>query len=183
MCSNHFCNKKVCIDCICNQKVCVNHFWDKKVSKITIRCPSQNNMFLFLQFYSDYPETFQAIQKLSGPSGNILDHPENIQTILKLSSYPETFWTIWKISGVSWNFPGHRKLPGPSGKYPDYPETFQTIRRLPSAVSRVMLKNFLDAQKLFRMAMPRCHDGFCASAAEMAGHMALDICFVWQIPI
>ena len=134
MCSNHFCNKKVCIDCICNQKVCINHFRDKKVSKFAIRCPSQNNMFLFPQFYSDYPETFQAIQKLSRLYRNFLDHLENIQTI--------------------------RKLSGPSGNFPDGLETSQCN-------FKGYAQKLSGRAKTFRMAMPRCHDGFCASAKEV----------------
>ena len=115
-------------------------------------------------------------------SENFPDHPENIQSG-SFSGYPETFRTIRKILGLSGDFPDHlenirtiRRLSGPSGKYPDYPENIQTIRKLSGP-----LRNFPDgletsqcnfkgyAQKLsgraktFRMAMPRCHDGFWAS--------------------
>ena len=115
--------------------------------------------------------------------GNFPYHPENIGTIRKLSrlsenfpGYPETFRTIRKISGLSVN------LSRLSGNFPDHSENIQTIRKLsrPSwqfgnfpdglETSQCNFKGY--AQKLsgraktFRMAMPRCHDGFWASGGE-----------------
>ena len=92
--------------------------------------------------FSRYPETFQAIRKLSRLSGNFPDHPENIQPVQELSrlsrnfpGYPEIFRIIRKISSLSRNFPG-------------YLDIFQRVRKLPSAILRVMRKNFPKAQKL-----------------------------------
>ena len=150
-------------------------FRDKKVSKIAIRCPSQNNMFLFLQFYSDYPETFQAIQKLSGPSGKYPDYTETFQPIQKLSRLsrnfprcPEIFRIIRKISSLSGNFLG-------------YPETFWTIQLIstlsrnfpkgpesPHCNFRVYSQNLSERAKTFRMAMPPCYPGFWASGYHNA---------------
>ena len=63
--------------------------------------------------------------------------------------HPETILTIRKLSRLSGNFVDHleniqtiRKLSGPSGNFP-------------SAISRVMRKNFRDAQKLSGW---QCHD-------------------------
>ena len=67
--------------------------------------------------YPDYPETFQAIRKLSGPSGKYPAYPENIQSIRKLSWLSENFpdhseniQAIWKLSRLSGNFPDHPYL-------------------------------------------------------------------------
>merc|ERR1712107_686246 len=59
-------------------------------------------------------------------------------------AYPETFQAIWKLSG-------------PSGKYPDYLDIFQTVRKLPSAISWVTRKNFLDGNA----TMPPMFLGLC----------------------
>ena len=106
---------------------------------------------LVYQNFLDQSENIQTIQKLSRLSWNFPDHPENIRPIRKLSrlsgnflDHPEDIQTIRKLSGTSANFP-------------DGLET-----------SQCNFKGY--AQKLsgraitFRMAMPRCHDGFCASA-------------------
>ena len=92
--------------------------------------------------------------------GNFPDNPENIGTIQKLSrlsenfpGYPETFRTIQKISRLSGYFP----------------ETFRTIGNFPDNLesSQCNFKGYTQKlsgrAKTFRMAMPRCHDGFCAS--------------------
>ena len=126
--------------------------------------------------YQYYSETFQAIQKLNRPSGKYPDYTETFQAIQKLSRlsrnfsrYPEIFQIIRKISSLSGNFPG-------------YPEIFRIIRKI-SSLSGNYLKgpetsqcNFKGyAQKLsgraktFRVAMPPCHPGFCASAWANAG--------------
>ena len=98
-----------------------------------------------------YLETIQAIRKLSTLSRNF-------------PRCPEIFRIIRKISSLSGNFPG-------------YPEIFRIIRKI-SSLSGNYLKgpetsqcNFKGyAQKLsgraktFRVAMPPCHPGFCASA-------------------
>merc|ERR1712218_146753 len=86
---------------------------------------------------------FSGLSKLSGPSGKYSDYPETFQTIRKLSrlsgklsgpsrkypDYPETFQAILKLFGPSGkyleSFQAIRKLFGPSGKYPDYLETSQ----------------------------------------------------------
>ena len=101
--------------------------------------------------FSDHPENIQPIQKLSRLSGNFPDHPENIQKLSKKSGkypdYLETFQTICKCSRLSGNFPDHLET------------------------SQCNFKGY--AQKLsgraksLRMAMPRCHDGFCASDLAM----------------
>ena len=80
---------------------------------------------------SDHPENIQTIRKLSRQSGNFLD-------------YPETFQTIWKISRLSGNFP----------KGPETPH--YNIRGYGQKLSR--------RTKTFRMAMPPCHPGFWDSA-------------------
>ena len=111
--------------------------------------------------FSGYPETFRTIRKISklsknfpGYSGNFLDHPENIQTIRKLSrlfgnflDHPEDIQTI-------------RTLSGPSGNFPDGLETSQCN-------FKGYAQKLSGRAKTFRMAMPRCHDGFCASAKAM----------------
>ena len=104
--------------------------------------------------------TFQIIRKLSRPSRNFQGNPETFQAI--------------------------RKLSGLSRKYLDYPETFQTIRKLswtsgnfPDGLetSQCNFKGY--AQKLsgraktFQMAMPRCHDGFCASELHLIKQSSL----------
>ena len=114
----------------------------------------------------------------------------------------EFFWiiktlrTIRKISRLSEIFQDYletfqviQKLSGPSGKYLDYPETFQTIRKLswtsgnfPDGLetSQCNFKGY--AQKLsgraktFWMAMPPCHDGFCASAQVFDKITIIHIC-------
>ena len=101
-------------------------------------------------------EIFRIIRKISSLSGNF-------------SGYPETFRTIRKISGLSGNFPG-------------YPEIFCIIRKI-SSLSGNYLKGLETSQcnfkgyaqklsgraKTFRMAMPRCHDGFWASGGRDEG--------------
>ena len=136
----------------------------------------------------------QAISKFSRLSGNCLDHLENIQAIQKLSgpsrNYPdylETLQAIRKLSRLSEKYPDYleniqpiRKLSRLSGNFPGYPEIFRIIRKI-SSLSGNYLKdpetsqcNFKGyAQKLsgraktFRVAMPPCHPGFCASALLM----------------
>ena len=129
--------------------MCINCFCDKKVSK---------SFFRLSRNFSDHQD-----RKVSTLSKNFPGCPKTIQ----------------KISRLSGNFTGYQQLSGPSGKYPDYPKTFQAIRKLsgPSGnfpdgleTSQCNFKGY--AQKLsgraktFRMAMPRCHDGFWASGAH-----------------
>ena len=102
-------------------------FLDKKLRKSFSRQKSVRKLFAILRqsgIFPDCLEIFQAIQKLSKPSGK---YPEAFQVIRKLS-------TLRKISRLYGNFPGYpeifqaiHKLSGPSRKNPDYPETFQTI--------------------------------------------------------
>ena len=86
--------------------------------------------------FPGYSEIFKIIPKLPRPSG--------------------AFQTIWKLSRLSRNFP-------------DRSETFQTIRKLsrPSVTSQCNFKGYMQKlsgrAKTFRMAMPRCPYGFCAS--------------------
>ena len=86
--------------------------------------------------FTGYPEIFQEIQKLSGPSR-------------KYPDYPESFQDIQKFSRVSETFPDHpvniktiQKLSRPSGNFPDCPES-----------SKCNFKG--NAQKLSRW---QCHD-------------------------
>ena len=111
-----------------------------------INCFCLHDMFIMGHMVG----TFGTVWKLSRPSGNFPDHPENIQIILKLSwlsrnfqDHPEIFQTNRKFSRLS--FPDHL----------DNPEIFQTVWKLPSAISRVMRKNFPDGQKLSGW---QCHD-------------------------
>ena len=95
-----------------------------------------------------YPETFQAVQKISRLSGNFPGYPETFQAIQKLSrlsrnfpGYPETCQAIQKLYGSSisrvlGNFPDHpeniqiiQKLSRLSGNFPDNSENIQTIRK------------------------------------------------------
>ena len=105
--------------------------------------------------YPDYPETFEAIRKLSRLSGNF----PGIRKLSRLSgNFPdhlENIQPIRKLFRLSRNFPDHpeniqpiRKISRQSGKNPDYLEIFQRVRKLLSAILRVTRKNFPDAQKL-----------------------------------
>ena len=99
--------------------------------------------------------SFHTVWKISGLSrwsGKVPDSLENFRIVWKISGWsqkfpdgPESFRTIRKFSRLSGTFPDHL----------DNPEIFQTVWKLPSAKG-------LRA-KTFRMAMPRCHDGFWAS--------------------
>ena len=70
----------------------------------------------------------------------------------KKGKYPdnlESFQAIWKFSRYTENFPDHlenikTKISRPSGDIPNNLETFRTVPKLPSAISRVMRKNFPD---------------------------------------
>ena len=102
--------------------------------------------------FQGYLEIFQAIRKLSRPSGK---YPEISQAIKKLSrsyrkypDYPESFQIIQKVSRLSENFPDHpeniqtiHKLSRSSGNFPDNRETFHMVRKLLRA-QRVTCKNF-----------------------------------------
>ena len=77
-------------------------------------------------YFPAHLKTFQAIRKLSRPSGNCPGHLGTFQivflgTLLNLSwnfpVYLETFQTIWKLSRSSSNIPGHL-------------ETFQAVWKL-----------------------------------------------------
>ena len=153
--------------------------------------------------FLDHPENMQPIRKRFRLSRNFSDHQENIQPIRKISSlsgkhpaYPENIQPIRKLSSLSGNFSGYpetfqaiQKLSRSSGKYPAYPENFQTIRKK-SRLSGNFSKgpetsqcNFKGyAQKLsgraktFRMAMPRCHDGFWASDSWSLTHLRPRVC-------
>ena len=87
----------------------------------------------------DYPETQQTIQALFRLSGNFTDHPETFQFI------PNFFQVICKFSRLF-------------GNLPDYPETSQCN-------FKGYAQKLSGRAKTFRMAMPRCHDGFWASAS------------------
>ena len=129
--------------------------------------------------FPDYLENFQTFRKLSRLSGNFADSPKIFPAIRKLSGlsrkypdYPESFQAIRKFSRLSGNFPGYpetfqviQKLSRLSGNFPDHPETFQAIWKIPSAISSIKgnAQKLSGRAKTFRMAMPRCHDGFCAS--------------------
>ena len=164
-----FLRKKVCKSFFAATNKVRKSFSRKKSTKIAIWKISRLS-----RTFPSNQEILQAIQKLSRLFGNFSDHSDTFQTIGKLSrpsrnfpGYPETFQVIRKSSRLSRNFPDR----------PDYPENFQIIRKL----SRLSFFDFYDhpetsqcnfkgyTQKLsgraknFRMAMPRCHDGFCAS--------------------
>ena len=79
-------------------------------------------------------------QNLSRLSGNFPDYLETSQTILTLSRL--------------------------SGNLPDYPETFQTIRKLSRpSTSQCDFEDYTQKPsgraRMFRMAIPRYHNGFC----------------------
>ena len=85
------------------------------------------------------------------------DNLENIQLIRELSrlpgnfpGYPEIFRIIWKISSLSGNFPG-------------YPENIQTIWKFYKWSGNFPVQFQGLRAKTFRVAMPPCHPGFCAS--------------------
>ena len=101
------------------QKMCV---------QVKIIC-SCSVLFRLSRNFLGYSETFQAIRKLSGPSGKYPNYLETFQTIRKVSrlsgifpDHLENIWTIRKTFQAIW------KLSGLSGKYPDYLKTFQTIQ-------------------------------------------------------
>ena len=103
--------------------------------------------------FPGYLETFQIIRKLPKLSGHFPDYLETFQFTRKLSrtsgnfpDYLETFQTIWKLSRLSGNFP-------------DHPET-------PQCNFKGCAQKLSGRAKTFWMAMPRCHDGFCASASD-----------------
>ena len=80
------------------------------------------------------------MRKLSKTSGK---YPDN----------PESFQAIWKFFRYTENFPDHlenikTKISRPCGDFPDNLETFRTVRKLPSAISRVMRKNFPDGNAM-----------------------------------
>ena len=88
-------------------------------------------LFRLSRNFLGYSETFQAIRKLSGPSGKYPNYLETFQTIRKVSrlsgifpDHLENIWTIRKTFQAIW------KLSGPSRKYPDHPENIRTIRKL-----------------------------------------------------
>ena len=150
----------------------------RKISSLSGNFPGSPETFQAIQKlsgssgkYPAYSETFQAIWKLSRLSRNFPDHPETIQPIWKLSrlsgnfpDYPETFRTIRKILGLSEDFLDHpenirtiRRLSGPSGNFPDNMETSQCN-------FKGYAQKLSGRAKTFRVAMPPCHPGFCASA-------------------
>ena len=73
--------------------------------------------FQIIQTLSRSSESFQAIWKVSKPSGKFSDHPESFQMIRKFPNHLESFQIIRKVSK-------------PSGKFPDHPESFQIIRKV-----------------------------------------------------
>ena len=106
-------------------------------------------LFRLSRNFLGYSETFQAIRKLSGPSGKYPNYLETFQTIRKVSrlsgifpDHLENIWTIRKTFQAIW------KLSGPSRKYPDYLEIFQRVRKIPIAISGFTRKIFPNAQKL-----------------------------------
>ena len=82
--------------------------------------------------------------KLSRLSRNFSDHLENIQPIRKLSR-------------LSRNFADHPAISRLSGSFPDGPETSQCN-------FKGYAQKLSGRAKTFRVAMPPCHPGFCASA-------------------
>ena len=108
-----------------------------------------------VRHFPDYPETFHTKWKLSRFSGDFPGYPETFRTIRK----------IFQIFTLSENFPDYletfqiiRKLPSLSGNFPDHPETSQCN-------FKGYAQKLSGRAKTFWMAMPRCHDGFCASDA------------------
>ena len=103
--------------------------------------------------FPDHQKNIKSIRKLSRLSKNLTDHPENIQIIQKLSSlsgnfpgYLEIFRIIWKISSLSGNY-----LKGPETSQCNFNGYAQTLA---------------GRAKTFRVAMPPCHPGFCASGGS-----------------
>ena len=103
--------------------------------------------------FPDHQKNIKSIRKLSRLSKNLTDHPENIQIIQKLSSlsgnfpgYPEIFRIIRKISSLSGNY-----LKGPETSQCNFKGYAQKLS---------------GRAKTFRVAMPPCHPGFCASGQQ-----------------
>ena len=126
--------------------------------------------------FPDHPENIGTIRKLSRLSENFPGYPETFRTIWKISRLSETFQLSGNFRDHPENIRTIRKISGISGNFPGYQETFQTIPKIfrlsgnfadSPQTSQYIFKGY--AQKLsgraktFRMAMPRCHDGFCAS--------------------
>ena len=99
--------------------------------------------------FSGYSQTFRTVKgrKLSRLSGNFTDPPETFQSDQKLSRLSEK---LTRPSGIfpdnTGTFETIRKFSRSYRNFPDYLETFQAVQKLSSATSRVMCKNFPDAQ-------------------------------------
>ena len=137
---------------------------------ITLQPNAQVAYFRPNQGFFGSSKTFQVIRKLSRLSIIFPDHPHTFQTIQRLfrpsrnfSVYPEIFHAIRTLSKLL-------------GSLPDDTEASQTVRTLsrlsgnfPDQVKASQCNFKCNAQKLsgrvktFWTAMPRCHDGFCAS--------------------
>merc|ERR1712155_114651 len=133
--------------------------------------------------FPDHPETFQSIRKISRLSGNFPDYSETFQVIRKLPrpsrhflDYPETLQNIGKLSRLSGNFPDHPETFRPSGNFPDHPETS-------NCNSKGCAQKLSGRAKTFRMAMPRCHECFCASVLKIVAVSAIPTppYFCWQL--
>ena len=122
-----------------------------KVSRLLTTLPRHRADFrTFLRFQiSDQSETFQTIRILSRLFGHF-------------PCYLETFQTVWKLSRRSGNFP-------------DGLDNFQTVWKFPTAISRFMRKNFLEAQKL---SGRQCHDAmivFGPLSVNVSKHLYLGL--------
>ena len=126
--------------------MCWNHFCNKRASFQAVQKLSRPS-----GKYPDCPKTFQAIQKISRLSRNFPGYPENFP------DHPETTLTIRKLSRLSKNFPDYPKTILTSGTFSSYPETFQTIRKLSE-----LLGKFPDGLESFRKLswLPRNFSGY-----------------------